>query len=60
MYGNESLTLREVYQKYLDSFEMWLWGRLDVSWTDRMIKEVLHRIKKEGNVINTIKRRKGN
>jgi len=44
-------------QKYLESFEMWCWRRMDkTSSTDRVRhEEVLHRVKEEGNVLYTIK-----
>jgi hypothetical protein len=29
MYGAETWTLRKVYQKYLESFEIWWWRRLE-------------------------------
>jgi hypothetical protein len=50
-----------VDQKYLKSFEIWRWRRLEkISWTDRVNdEEVLHRVKEKRN-IHTIKRRKGN
>jgi hypothetical protein len=31
-----------------------------ISWTDRVRNEVLHRVKKERNIVHTIKRRKAN
>jgi len=35
--GAESWTLWKVDEKYLKSFEMWCWKRLeDISWTDRV------------------------
>jgi hypothetical protein len=39
---------------------MWCWRRMEkISWTDRMRnEEVLHRVKEERNILNTIKRRK--
>jgi hypothetical protein len=48
-------------QKYLESFEMWCWRRMEkISWTDRVRnEEVLHRVK-ERNILHTIKRRKAN
>jgi len=49
LYGAESWTLREVEQKYMESFEMWCWRRVEkISWTDRVGNEVLCRVKKEG------------
>ena len=57
LYGADALTLRKVYQKYLESFEIWCWRR--TSWTDRVRKEeVLNRVKEEWNVLHTINRKK--
>jgi hypothetical protein len=37
LYGAETWTLRKVDQKYLESFEMWCWRRMEkISWTDRV------------------------
>jgi hypothetical protein len=62
LYGAETWTLWKVEQKYLESFEMWCWRRMEkISWTDRVgNEEVLHRVKEERNVLHTIKRRKAN
>jgi hypothetical protein len=48
--------------KYLESFEMWCWRRMEkISWTDRVRnEEVLHRVKEESNILHTIKRSKAN
>jgi hypothetical protein len=35
-YGAETWTLRKVNQKYLGSFGMWCWRRMEISWTDRV------------------------
>jgi hypothetical protein len=61
-YGAESWTLQKVHQKYLESFEMSCWRRMEkISWTDRVRnEEVLHRVKEERNILHTIKRRKAN
>jgi hypothetical protein len=61
LYGAERWTIREVDQKYLVSFEVWCWRRMQkMSWTDRVRnEEVLHRLK-ERNILHTIKRRKAN
>jgi hypothetical protein len=60
--GAETWTLRIVDQKYLESFEMWCWRRMEkISWTERVRnEEVLHRVKEERNIVHTIKRRKAN
>jgi hypothetical protein len=40
---------------------MWRWRKLEkISWTDHVRNEVLHRVKKERNVLHTVKRRKAN
>jgi len=45
LFGAETLTLRKVDQKYLETFEMWCWRRMKISWNDRVKnEEVLHRI----------------
>jgi hypothetical protein len=37
LYGAETLRLRAVDQKHLESFEIWCWRRMEkISWTDRM------------------------
>jgi hypothetical protein len=60
--GAATWALRKVDQKYLGSFEMWCWRRMEkVSWTDRVGNgKVLDRGKEESNIIHTIKRRKAN
>jgi len=40
LYGAETCTLREIDQKYLDSFEMLCWRRIEkISWTDLVQNE---------------------
>jgi len=40
LYGAETWTLRAADQKYLESFEMWCWRRMEkISWTDHVRKE---------------------
>jgi hypothetical protein len=60
--GAETWTLRKVDRKYLESFAMWCWRRMEKnSWTDRVRnEEVLHRVKEERNIVHTINRRKAN
>jgi hypothetical protein len=46
--GSEICTLRNVDQKFFESFEMWSWRmREKIIWTERVKNEVLHRIKDE-------------
>jgi hypothetical protein len=56
----ETWTLRKVDQKYLKIFEMWCWRRMENnSWSDHVKnEEVLHRVKEDRNIFNTIKIRK--
>jgi hypothetical protein len=45
----------------MESFEMWCWGRMKISWTDpNMRNEVSHRVKEERNILHAIKRRTAN
>jgi hypothetical protein len=55
--GAETWTLRKVDQKYLESFEMWCWRRMEkIIRADRVRnEEVLHRVKEERNIVHTIK-----
>ena len=49
-------------QKYLESFEMWYWRRMEkISWADRVRnEEVLHTVKEERTILHTIKWRQAN
>ena len=40
LYGAETWTLRAKDQKYLESFEMWCWRRMEkIIWTDHVRNE---------------------
>jgi hypothetical protein len=58
LYGAETWTLRKVDQKHLESFEMWCWRRMEISWTDRVRNEVLHRVKEGRNILHYKKTKK--
>jgi len=62
LYGAETWTLRAVDQKYLESFKMWCWRRMEkISWTDHVRNEdVLLRVKKQRNILHEIRKRKAN
>jgi hypothetical protein len=62
LYGAETWTLRAVGQKYLESFEMWYWKRMEkISWTDHVRnKEVLLRVREQRNISHEIHKRKAN
>jgi len=56
LYGVETWILWKVGQKYIESFEMWCWRRIEkISWTDHMRnEEVLHRGNEDRNILHTI------
>jgi hypothetical protein len=58
----ETLTLRAVDQKHLESFEMWCWRRMEkMSWTEHVRnEEVLLRVKEQRNILHEISKRKAN
>jgi len=60
--GAETWTLQKVDQKYLESFEMWCWRRMEkISWINHVRnEEELQRVEEERNILHTIKRRKAN
>jgi hypothetical protein len=51
------LGLWKLDQKFLESFEMWWWRRMEkISWTDCINDEaVLRRLKEERNILQTIR-----
>jgi hypothetical protein len=55
-------TLGKGDQKYMESFEMWCWRRMEeISWTDCVKnEEMLHRVEEEMNIVQTMKRRNAN
>ncbi|KDR13536.1 hypothetical protein L798_11449, partial [Zootermopsis nevadensis] len=62
LYGAETWTLRKKEQKYLESFEMWCWRRIEkIRWTDRVTnEEVLRRVNEQRSILQAITRRKAN
>ena len=55
--GTEIWTLGKVDQKHPDSFEMWYWRMIEISWTYRVkIEEVSQRVKEERNVLHSVKK----
>jgi len=62
LYGAETWTLRAVDQKYLESFEVWCWRRMEkTSWTDYVRnEEVLLRVKEQRNILHETRKRKAN
>ena len=62
LYGAETWTFRAAEQKYLESFEMWCWRRMEkISWTDHVRnEEVLLRVNEQRNILHGIRKRKAN
>ena len=61
LYGAETWTLRATDQKPLESFEMWCWRRMEISWTDHVRnEEVLLRVNEQWNILHEIRKRKAN
>jgi hypothetical protein len=60
--GAETWTLRTVDQKYLESFEMWFWRRMEkISWTEHVRnEEALLRVKEQRDIPHEIRKRKAN
>ena len=61
-YGAETWTLRAADQKYLESFEMWCWRRMEkISWIDHVRNEkVLLRVIEQRNTLREVRKRKAN
>jgi hypothetical protein len=58
LYNAEIWTLPAVYQKHLESFEMWFWRRMEkISWTDHVRNE---EVKEQRNILHEIRKRKAN
>jgi hypothetical protein len=53
---------RTLDQKYVETFEMWYWRRMEkISWTDRLgNEEVLLTAKEQRNILHEIRKRKTN
>ena len=62
LYGAETWTLRSADQKYLESFEMWCWRRMEkISWTDHVRnEEVLLSVNEQRIILHEIRKRKAN
>ena len=60
--SEETWTLRKLERKYLETFEMWCWGRMEkIKWSEKITNEqVLDRIGEKITLINNILCRKGN
>jgi hypothetical protein len=49
-----NLNTSEVRSEIVESFEMWRWRNLEISWSDRVKrKEVVYGVKEGNNILNT-------
>ena len=62
LYCAETWTFRAADQKYLESFEMCCWRRMEkINWTDHVRnEEVLLRVNEQRNIVHEIRKRKAN
>ena len=62
LYGAETWTLRTADQKYLESFEMWCWRKMEmISWIEHVRNgEVLLRVNEQRNILHEIRKWKAN
>jgi hypothetical protein len=60
LYGSETWTLRKLERKFLDSFKMWCWRRMEnIKCSEKLTnEEVLDRIREKTKLLNNILRRK--
>jgi hypothetical protein len=51
LYGAETWTLRSADQKYLQSFEMWCWRRMEkIVWNDYVRNKVILRVNEQRHI----------
>jgi hypothetical protein len=62
LYGAETWTLRGADQKYLESFEIWCWRRMEkIGWIDHVRNlEVLLTVNEQRNILHEIRKWKAN
>ena len=62
MYGAETWALREKDRKYLESFEMWCWRKMEkIDWREHITnEEVLEIVQENRSILKIIQKRKAN
>ena len=61
MYGSDIWTLRKLERKYLESFEMWCWRRMEkIKWPEKVTNEDIFERIGEKTVLNNILHRIAN
>ena len=55
VYGSETWTLTKLERKYLESFEIWCWRRMEkIKWSEKVTKEqILDRIGEKRTLLHT-------
>jgi len=60
LYGSETWTLREDVKR-IHAFEMWIWRKVEISWTARGSNEaVLSLVQEQRSLVHIIKQRQTN
>ena len=55
LYGSETWILRKLERKYLGSFEMWCWRRMEkIKWLEKVTNEQVHEHKGQKRTLLTI------
>ena len=58
LYGSETWTLRKLQWKYLGSFEMWCWKRIEnIKRPESVNNEIIESMKEKRTLLNNILRR---
>jgi hypothetical protein len=61
LYGAETLMLRAVDQKHLESFEMWCWRRMEkIFWIKHVRNEEVEEVREQRNILREISKQKAN
>jgi hypothetical protein len=61
LYNSETWTLRKLERKYLESFEICCWRRLEkIKWANKVTNEVLDHLEEKRALLNNIPIRKAN
>ena len=61
LFACESWTLKQNNIKKLETFEMWLWRKIEgIKWQDHITKEILNKVGEKRSLINNITRRQKN
>ena len=52
---------QRIIKKHLESYEMWCWRKMEISWTDHVSnEETLLQVKEQRNILHAIRKREAN